>query len=99
MEHQDAWAYGLAGLEAAAMLLWLPLIASETFVLGPWFLLPHAVFVLLGCLGFWMFVRADLNKRSQRPLLFLKWVSLMVIVGTAGLAWTAHSFYIAINEL
>lgn len=99
MERQDAWAYGLVALDVAAMLLWLPLTASESFVLGPWFLLPHAVFVVLGCLGFWVFARADLNKRSQRPLLFLKWVSLLVIVGTAGFAWMAHSFYVAINEL
>ena len=96
VERQGAWAYRLVALDVVTVLLWLPLIVSEAFVLGPWFLWPHAVFVLLGCLGFWMFARAHPHQRGQRPLLFLKWASALVMLATASFAWLAHSVYSAL---
>jgi hypothetical protein len=91
LERQRAWAYRLVGLDVAAVLLWLPLTLREAFVLGPLFLLPLAVFVLLGCFGFWVFARADPQQRARRPLLVLKWVSALMIMGPPLYAWLVHT--------
>jgi hypothetical protein len=88
MGRRDAWAYGLVGLDLAAVLLWLPVTGVDTFapfVLGAgfWWLLPPAVLVSLLCLSFWMLVRAEPQRRTQRPLVHLKWASALVLLPLA----------------
>lgn len=99
MERRDAWAYALVGLELAAVLLWLPVTSVDRF--APFFLggggvwlLPPAGLVLLGCLGFWMCVRAERQQRRQRPLVFLKWTSALVLIP---LSFYAYMFLLLVS--
>jgi hypothetical protein len=97
LERQRAWSYRLVGLDVVAVLLWLPLTVWAAFVLGPLFLMPIAVFVLLGCVGFWVFAQADPHQRAQRPLLVLKWVSAFVIMAPALYAWLIYTVMSALK--
>jgi hypothetical protein len=81
MERRDASAYCLVGVNVAAVVLWVPLMGLDTFALirPLWLLLP-AVFLFLGCLGFWMYARAEPQQRRRRPLMFLKATSGLVLL-------------------
>lgn len=97
MERRDAWAYGLVGLDVVAVLLWLPVTSMDTFApfilgAGVWWLLPPAVLVLLGCLGFWTWARAERQHRHQRPLVFLPWTSVLALTPLAFYVWLALLF-------
>ncbi len=85
MERRDGWAYGLVGLDVVAVLLWLPVTGVDTFapfILGEghWWLLPPAVLLMLGCLGFWMLARGERLQRHKRPLVLLKGTSVLVLM-------------------
>jgi hypothetical protein len=89
MRRRDAWAYGLVGLNVAVVLLWWPVSITGVDALAPftnglWRLLPPAVLVLLGGLGFWMWGRvwlsAQAHHRTPRSLVALAWSSALVLM-------------------
>jgi hypothetical protein len=87
MGRRDAWAYGLVGLDVVAVLLWVPVMSLNgfaPFASGLWRLLPPAVLVLLGCVGFWMWGREWLSgqahHRVPRSLVLLAWASALVLM-------------------
>jgi len=81
IESRDRWAYGLVVIDAVALLLWPPLMAFDTFALiRPLWLAPPAVLLLLGSLGFLTRARAERQERHQRPLVLLKWTSVLVLM-------------------
>jgi hypothetical protein len=96
MERQVAWARGLVALDVAAVLLWLPLTsvvdALGPFVLGEgyWWLLPPAVLVVLGFLGFGMWARAGRQQRAQHQMMLLFWASVLVLTPLALYAMDAY---------
>lgn len=89
MGRRDAWAYGLAGVEVAALILWVRLLTSDrdlSWLVGDlfFFLWAPVVLVLLACLGIWMWGRVWLagqaHHRVPRSLRLLKWASALVLV-------------------
>ena len=65
---RDAWAYGLAGLDVVAVLVWWPVMLLDGFApldVGRWWLLHPALLVLLAFLGFWMWGREWLTRRGR----------------------------------
>jgi len=98
MERRDTWAYGLAGLDVAAVLVWWPVTGVDTFapfVLGEghWWLLPPAVLLFLGCLGLWMWGREWLtgqqHQRIRGSTAVLPWASALVLMPLLFYAWLA----------
>jgi hypothetical protein len=89
MGRRDVCAYGLAGVEVAALLLWVRLLTTDSDLSWPvsdlfYFLWAPVVLVLLACLGIVMWGRAWLSgqahHRVPRSLRLLKWASALVLV-------------------
>jgi hypothetical protein len=93
MKRRDVWAYGLAGVEVAALTLWVRLLTTDSDMPWPvsdlfYFLWVPVVIVLLASLGILMWGRVWLSgqahHRVPRSLRLLKWASAFVLVPMFG---------------
>jgi hypothetical protein len=100
MTRRDAWAYGLVVVDIVAVILWVPLMGLDTFALirPLWLLLP-AIFVLLPCVGFRMRARAEPQHRDQRPLVFLKRTSLLMLTPLVFYVGMTTHYFAAVSAL